>query len=168
MPSKFIWKVPLKNYDASYAHHFFELFNTWIPNSPEIFVDVADYQHTSDGPIVVLVGHYCDYVLDRTDDMPNVMIRYKRVPTHFNGSLIESALKDFRARLALLEKAEITPKIEFDWSRLQFILNDRALQSDPAQVKEITAAVEAAWNKDWHGIQIKMHPDASGRMRWTA
>ena len=58
------WKLHLDESAVGTPHEWFKAFAPWIPDSPEVFVDVADYAHVEDGPVVFLSGHNVCYSLD--------------------------------------------------------------------------------------------------------
>src|SRR5690606_15524340 len=60
------WKLHLDESTVGNPHDWFKAFGTWIPDSPEVFVDVADYSHVQDGPVIFLSGHNECYSLDAT------------------------------------------------------------------------------------------------------
>lgn len=124
---KIIWKIPITTPKIAEPDRFFKIFNTWIPDSPEIFVDVADYQHVTDGPLTVLVGHYVDYVLDLTDNELGLMYRRKRDLDGDNKAKINDTLHEALKGFHRMEQErEFSGKLKFDTSLLEFIVNDRA------------------------------------------
>lgn len=120
----------------------FRIFNDWIPDSEEIFIDVADYDHCYGGVKVILAGHYTHYYWDETDGQLGLM--YSRVrPFELNGeadgndskNTDESSKKKIKdsliSFLKRLEQFRQDPRLEgeviFDPKRLRFSINDRAL-----------------------------------------
>ncbi len=131
---KINWKIFFKDPASAKPDDFFRVFNTWIPDSPEIFIDVADYQHVHDGPITLLVGHYADFALDDSDRKRGLLYSRKRVE---EGSNHEKLKRSLAATLKGAERLEKDPvfggKISFKTSELQLIVNDRALAPNTSQ-----------------------------------
>ena len=126
---KINWKAFLLNNALSISTEvLFRIFNDWIPNSEEIFIDVVDYSHCHGGVKVILAGHYAHYYLDETGDELGLL--YSRVkPLEMdNSEKIMTTLKSFLNRLRQFkEDPRIANKIQFDLQRLQFTVNDRGL-----------------------------------------
>ena len=121
---------------------FFKALNNWIPNSPEVFVDVADYKHVSDGPITLLYGHYCDFVLDDTDHKRGFAYAYKRVMNGSDEEKIATTLKAFLNGCVRLEKeADYNKEAGLLTNKIEFIINDRALAPNTAETFDALAPV---------------------------
>lgn len=127
---KIQWKLFFKNPSEIKPDNFFRIFNTWIPGSEEIFVDVTDYSHTHDGPVTLLVGHYLDYALDNTDLKLGFLYSHKQPLTGNNQEKLSATFKRF---LQACQKL----KIEFKTDEIFFQINDRALA--PPTPKSFTA-----------------------------
>lgn len=122
---KIHWKIFIKRPSSPDPGLFFKVFNTWIPNSPEIFVDVADYKHVEDGPKTLLVGHFADFGLDHTGRRYGLTYRLKRTQP---GMTLESTLRlTLEGALRLEESPEFEGKLEFATDELLLVLNSRAL-----------------------------------------
>lgn len=117
---KIQWKLFFKNPSAIKPDDFFRIFNTWIPNSEEVFVDVADYSHTHDGPVTLLVGHYLDYALDNTDLKLGFLYSHKQPLAGDNQEKLNSTFQRFLQACQRL-------KTEFKTDEIFFQINDRAL-----------------------------------------
>jgi|APSaa5957512535_1039671.scaffolds.fasta_scaffold168242_2 hypothetical protein len=129
--NKFIWKIQIQSKETATAENFFKVFNTWIPDSLEVFVDVTDYAHVHNGPITLLVGHYVDYVLDNSGGELGLMYRQKREFPLTAKAPIEQGLAQLQAACKRLENdSTFAGKLKFDTSKLTLILNDRALASN--------------------------------------
>ncbi len=123
--NKINWKLFFEKPQAVRPDDFFKVFNTWIPASPEVFVDVADYQHVKDGPLTLLSGYYVDYVLDHTDRKLGFLYNQK-VPRA--GETLKQTLKDFLKTCDRLVKDPLfAGKLQLSSSELQLTINDRAL-----------------------------------------
>src|SRR4051812_37318649 len=86
------WKLHLENPAEAEPDEWFKVFNGWIPDSPEIFVDVADYRHVQDGPVTILVGHYVNYSLDSTGRRLGLLYDYKHPMEGGNRDKLRSSL----------------------------------------------------------------------------
>lgn len=109
---------------------FFKIFNTWIPGSPEIFIDVVDYKHLSDGPLTLLVGHAVDYALDRTGGTsPRHGFLYAhKLSLDGKDPSPQSTLRDaLRAAKRLADDPEWKGSLAFRTDELLFMVNDRGL-----------------------------------------
>ncbi|OGQ19231.1 MAG: hypothetical protein A3E27_04430 [Deltaproteobacteria bacterium RIFCSPHIGHO2_12_FULL_40_32] len=134
---KINWKLHFKNPEAAQADDFFKVFNTWIPDSPEIFIDVADYQHVRDGTITILVGHYVDYALDEMDRKLGFLYSHKRLMDGSNQDKLQNTFRDFLNHAQkLLDDSFFKGKLNFDTAELLFFINDRALAPNTPQTLE--------------------------------
>jgi len=125
---KINWKIHFENPEAASSDTFFKVFNKWIPNSPEIFVDVADYQHVHDGPWTILIGHYVDYALDHTNRRLGFQFNRKQpLSGNTETNLRQTLLEFLQACKKLISFSEFQPPLKFNTQELLFIVNDRAL-----------------------------------------
>lgn len=171
---KINWKIFFK--DASWARPdiFFKVFNNWIPNSPEIFIDVADYQHVHDGPLTLLVGHYVDYSLDASDSRlgtPSLGLVYncKKPMEGDNRSKLVSTL---RSLLSAGKRLEADPvfegKLSFDAKELDFIVNDRALAPyHDRAYKELKGDLDWFFSQLYGEGQYTLEPETNPKKRFA-
>lgn len=125
---KIHWKLYFKNPGAAKPADFFKVFNTWIPNSPEIFIDVADYQHVHDGPWTLLVGHILDYALDHSDRRLGFLYNRKKPMDGSTAEKLANSLRDFlKACLRLEQDPIFSGKLSLATHELLFLINDRAI-----------------------------------------
>lgn len=125
---KINWKAFVQDPSAADPDAFFKVFNTWIPDSPEIFVDVADYQHAHDGPLTALIGHYADYWLDAADRRVGILYNRRLPADGSNAEKLQSSLRDLLRACARLERdPEFGGRLKFRTDELLFMINDRAL-----------------------------------------
>ena len=129
---KINWKLYFKNPESAKPEAFFKVFNTWIPNSPEVFVDVADYAHINDGPKILLYGHYVDYALDEMDRRLGFLYSKKRdVAGEENlaplNERLKTTLSEFLKSCQRLTSDQGLAGLQFKTNELLFIINDRAL-----------------------------------------
>lgn len=106
----------------------FTIFNTWIAGSPEVFIDVSDYSHVPEGPVVLLTGYYADVVIDRADDQLGFLYQQKMPLSGTLSEKLEKTLKTALAAAARFEnEALLNGKMTIDRTRVQFLINDRAI-----------------------------------------
>lgn len=127
------WKIYLDNPADVEPEEFFKAWNAWIPDSPEVFVDVADYQHVNDGPLVVLVGHYLNYSLDSADRKVGLLYDYKQPMEGTNEEKLKTSLVSLlKAAQRLEADAAFKHKPRFK-AELRLIVNSRALAPNTAE-----------------------------------
>lgn len=128
------WKVYLDNPAEAEPHDWFKVWNGWIPDSPEVFVDVADYAHVQDGPVVILVGHYLNLSLDHTGRRLGLLYDYKHPMDGGNEEKLKSSLLGLlRAAKRLEDEAGFGKKPRFNAGELRFIVNSRAIAPNSAE-----------------------------------
>jgi len=134
--SKFIWKIPITSSPEDLADKFFKVFNTWIPTSNELLIDVADYKHTHDGPQTLLVGLHADYIFDTGDNETGLVYRLKRpLKKDFPENLKDSFEAINNAVERLTQDNTFENRLEFG-NRFDFIVNDRLFNDDPKILAE--------------------------------
>jgi len=131
------WKVYLDNEAETEPDEWFKVFNDWIPDSPEIFIDVADYKHVQDGPVVILVGHYLNLSLDHTGRRLGLLYDYKHPMDGSNEEKLKTSLLGIlRAAKRLEDEAGFGKKPKFKAGELRFIVNSRAIAPNSAETLE--------------------------------
>lgn len=161
---KINWRLHFKNQEAICADDFFKVFNTWIPDSPEIFIDVADYQHVRDGTITILVGHYLDYALDDMDRKLGFLYSHKRLMDGTNQDKLKNTFRDFlNHSQKLLNDSLFKGKLDFDMSEVLFFINDRALAPNNSQTLEaakadLTQFADKIFGKGNYTIKPQVNP----------
>jgi hypothetical protein len=131
------WKISLDNPAEAEPDEFFKVFSGWIPDSPEIFIDVADYKHVQDGPVTLLVGHYMNYSLDHTGRTLGLLSDQKQPMDGSNEDKLRATLAGvLRVAKRLEEDAGFTHKPRFNAGSLRFIVNSRALAPNTAATLE--------------------------------
>ena len=127
---KIKWSIVFKQSKNLPLDLFYQCFNHWIPNSPEIFVDVVSYVHVYGGVKLFLAGHYESYAIEEIEEK-TLFFSYLR-----NGVLSESdnalklkiTFKNFIKRFLDFKSFEdVSKKCEFNASQLIFQVNDRAI-----------------------------------------
>lgn len=136
--SRLKWKLFFTKNSKVDPDKWFEFFNTWITDNEETFIDVADYKHVQDGPLVALVGHYADCFLDDSNQEYGFVFTYKR--NGLCGSLAERFRQSFYRTVFraqnILDSGFFGGDISFDLSRAQLIFNDRALTPNTSEIFE--------------------------------
>lgn len=125
---KINWKLNITNPEIFDSTLLFKIFNTWIPASPEVFVDVADYRHVKDGPLVILVGHFVDYAWDHADYQHGFLYNGRQPTEGSNQEKIVNSLTAFlKAAKRFRDAPEWKTKPQFKTDELTFLVNDRGL-----------------------------------------
>lgn len=122
------WKIHLDESTVGDHHDWFKVFGTWIPDSPEVFVDVADYSHVTDGPVIFLSGHNEAYTLDKTTGRHGLLYERRQPVDTENPETLRASLKTTLAHAALVEGDDIFKvKPKFLAGDVKFIVNNRAI-----------------------------------------
>jgi hypothetical protein len=122
------WKLHLDEATVGDHHDWFKVFGTWIPGSPEVFVDVADYSHVTDGPVIFLSGHNEAYTLDKTTGRHGLLYERRQPVETDNAQTLHDSLKTTLAHAALVEgDATFKTKPKFLAGDVKFIVNNRAI-----------------------------------------
>lgn len=131
------WKLYLENPAEAEPDEFFKVLSGWIPNSPEVYIDVADYQHVQDGPVTLLVGHYVNYSLDSTGRRLGLLADFKQPLEGTNVfKLTHTLLGLLNAAKRLEDDVAFSHRPKFDASEIRFIINSRALAPNTAETFE--------------------------------
>lgn len=156
---KINWKLFIKTTNLP-SHDFFKAFSKWIPDSSEVFVDVVDYAHMPEGPVIFLAGHHVDYSLDRTDGELGLLYSQK---TPLPGSDAERLKLTLDQAIAAAKKLEGDPvfagKLSFDRNKLQLVINDRAAAPNtPETFQKISALAESVLKSNGARCQHRNNP----------
>ncbi|MDB5103760.1 MAG: hypothetical protein JWP91_1449 [Fibrobacteres bacterium] len=132
------WKIHLENPAQAEPDEWFKVLSTWIPDAPEIFIDVADYKHVPDGPVTLLVGHYVNYSLDATGRQLGLLYDYKHPMDGTNEEKIRSSLLGLlRVAKRLEDDAGFhAGKPKFKAGEIRFIVNSRAIAPNSPETLE--------------------------------
>ncbi len=164
---KINWKLNFKNPEAAKPADFFKVLNKWIPDSPEIFIDVADYRHVQDGPWTLLAGYHADFVLDHGDRKLGFLYSQKSAMEGDNTQKIVSTLVDFlKGCDRLLKDPLFSGKLSFDTSSLEFIVNDRALVPNNKESFEMVKPLLQSIAEKIYG-NANLIQDANPRRRFS-
>jgi hypothetical protein len=162
------WKIFLENPAEAEAEEYFRVFNTWLPDSPEVFLDVADYKHVSDGPVMVLVGHFLNLSLDQAGRRLGLLSDYKLPMDGTNADKLRSTLLGLlRAAKRLEGEAGFSHRPRFKASELQLIVNSRALAPNSAATLEAVKPDLAKVLSAAYGEGFSLDHQADPRLRFS-
>ncbi len=162
------WKLHVDENTVGDHHNWFKAFAAWIPDSPEVFVDVADYSHVQDGPIVFLSGHNECYTLDATSRRLGLLYERRQPADGTNAEKLHASFKTLLLHAARLETDPVfgdkAPK--FLAGDVKFIVNNRAIAPNTdetlATVKpELDALLSKVYGAD--GYTLEREQDARQR-----
>jgi hypothetical protein len=153
------WKLHLDEATVGDPHDWFKAFAPWIPDSPEVFVDVADYAHVTDGPVIFLSGHEVCYSLDKTNGRHGLLYERRQPAEGSNPEKLRESLKALLDHAARLEgDATFATKPKFLVNDLKFIVNNRAIAPNNdetlATVKpELSALLDALYGAGGYALE---------------
>lgn len=160
---KINWKIFFDQSSQINPHNFFKVFNTWIPNSPEIFVDVADYQHVHDGPLILLVGYSVDYALDARDRRLGFHYSSKKPLEGDNTIKLARSLDAFLKACQRLTSDEIfKEKLKFKRDELLFFIHDRGVAPNTQSTwKTFSPLISDLFDKKVGKGNFKLEPETN-------
>ena len=153
------WKLHLDEATVGDAHDWFKVFATWIPDSPEVFVDVADYSHVTNGPVIFLSGHNECYTLDKTTGRHGLLYERRQPAEGTNPEKLKASLKTLLSHASRVENdATFKVKPKFLAGDLKFILNNRGIAPNTdatlAAVKpELSALLDAVYGAGNYALE---------------
>ena len=103
-----------------------EVFHGWVASqlTDSLLIDVADYRHVPEGPLVILVGHEADYVMDNSRGRLGLVYNRKAVVDGSNADRFGQAIG---AAVDACDRLEGEMKgLKFDRSEFDLAINDRA------------------------------------------
>ncbi len=118
-------KIPFETY--------IPIFHSWIQQklTEEMLIDVADYAHVPEGPGVLLIGHQANISMDNIEGRLGLLYNRKVKEEGTNAEKIRRILKLALSHAQRLEQEPaLAGKLQFDFSKLQWIVNDRLLASN--------------------------------------
>ncbi len=161
---KINWKFFVEDPVHAAPDIFFKVFNTWIPDDPEIFVDVADYQHVHDGPLIALVGYYTDYWLDTTDRRVGLLYNRRLPMEGTNGEKLGSSFREIlQACVRLQNDPEFKGRLRFRKDEFLFIINDRGIAPNTKETfdvvrPELESILDGVYGKNQYSVEHLNHP----------
>jgi hypothetical protein len=158
------WKIHLENAGAAKPQEWFQVFNTWIPDPAEIFVDVADYSHVEDGPVILLSGHETFYSLDGIGRRLGLLYDRRQPLAGSEAGKLKATLSAvLNAAVRLENDAGFSEKPRFLAGDLLFAVNNRALSpNNEATLAAVKPELEALLGKVYGagGFSLEREPDA--------
>ena len=162
------WKIHLADGTSPPPQEWFRVFGTWIPDSPEVFVDVADYSHVEDGPVVYLAGLHVCYSLDGAGRRLGLLYD-RRLPMEGSNAdkLAESLLSVLQAAKRLEDDATFAKKPVFQAGNMILIVNNRALcPNTEATLAALQPDLEALLGRIYGAGDFSLKRDADPRRRF--
>ncbi len=147
-----------------------EIFGRWRTEEGEELVDLADYAHLAQGPLVVLIGKRYNLSVDTTRGRPGILYSTKKglegdLPGRFR-EVIRQALKKASR---LLAEPGFPPGVRPRVGALEVVLNDRILfPNDDATDREVRPALEEALARAYGEgrCSIRRDPDPGRRLAY--
>jgi hypothetical protein len=109
---------------------FVAVFHRWIRTRAldGLLIDVADYEHVSEGPSIVLVGHEGNYSLDTADGRMGLCYSRKQPARgDLDERLVTLVRSVVRASRLLEEDADLGGGLHFEGGEILLFANDRLL-----------------------------------------
>lgn len=150
------------------AEDAFRIFSQWIPETTdEVLIDVADYQHVSEGPKTVLVGHEANYILDNSGGRYGLLYGQKAVAEGSNQERLRTVLAAaLKACRRLEETEDATAKAEFGCDEVVIVINDRlAVSNTDAALEELRGDLEPVLKQLYGGAAIQLTREGDERHR---
>jgi len=151
---------------------YIPIFHSWIQKkaTEEMLIDVADYAHVPEGPGVLLIGHQAYVSMDNIGGRLGLLYNRKVKEEGTNAEKIRRILKlilQHAKRLA--EEEALKGKLQFDFSNLQWVVNDRLLAPHTEEnfknfVKELQTILSSVYGT----AQIQASAPSDSRQRLTA
>jgi hypothetical protein len=162
------WKLHVDESTVGDPHQWFKAFAPWIPDSPEVFVDVADYSHVEDGPVVFLSGHAVCYSLDATGRRHGLLYERRQPAEGANAEKLLESLTALLKHASLLETdPEFPVKPKFLVHDLKFIINNRAIApNNDETLAAVKPELEALLNKVYGAGGFTLTREADKRQRF--
>jgi hypothetical protein len=162
------WKLHLDEKTVGDPHDWFKAFATWIPDSPEVFVDVADYSHVQDGPVIFLSGHNEAYTLDATTRRLGLLYERRQPAEGTNAEKLYASFKtllDHAARVEADATFKTAPK--FLAGDVKFIINNRAVApNDDTTLATVKPELDALLSKVYGADGYTLEREQDKRQRF--
>ncbi|HEY1686519.1 MAG TPA: hypothetical protein VGG19_17280 [Tepidisphaeraceae bacterium] len=126
------------------------IWHRWIQEqgiSGHLLIDVARYEHVSDGPRLVLVGHEANISYDDTDGRPGLIYQRKRpMEGEFGERLSRVLAATIEACSKLESEAELGAKFKTDELELK-ILDKLEAPNEPGTLKQLEPVIQNVLEK---------------------
>lgn len=152
---------------APSAEEVFRIFSSWIHDTPdEVLIDVADYRHVNEGPLVVLVGHEADRTYDNSAGRIGLLYSRKRPRPGDGASPLAEALRAALATCKRLEDA--APGARFRTDELQLTANDRLrAPNEDATLEALRPGVDEVFGRLFGGGPFTCERQGDSRQRFA-
>lgn len=102
-------------------------------------MDIADYQHVDDGPIILLDGHYNDYALEKINGQWSFTGRFKRGLENDVSQNLSKSFSSFQKRSQEILENLKDHNLAFE-TQTQLEINDRLFSKDENKAWETLQA----------------------------
>jgi hypothetical protein len=130
---------------------FIHIFHGWIQDRvcPELLIDVADYSHVHQGPVVLLIGHEADYGIDADEGRLGLYYQRKAPLAGANRDRFQQA---YDALISARDRLEADPRfgemLRFHRGELELSICDRALAPNtPATFAALEGELRACFDQ---------------------
>ena len=150
------------------------IFHRWIQTRAieQLLVDVADYAHLHEGPLVVLVAHEGNLALDKGGGRLGLQYFRKQASGDpLAARLVASCRHLFKAAAMLEDDPALKGRIRFRGEELEFTSNDRLLASHSGEAFEaLRTVLDPLLKRLYPGAPcvIATNPDQQERLTLTA
>jgi hypothetical protein len=149
-----------------------EIFARWRTEEGEELVDLADYAHLAEGPLVVLIGHRYNLAIDTSGGRAGIQYCSKKglsgSPAGRFSAVIKAGLAKARR---LVAEPGFPPGVRPRPEQIEVVLNDRlSLPNDDEADREIRPALTQALDLLYGNANYTLtrDPDSSRRLCYRA
>jgi hypothetical protein len=168
---KFSVKVHLRTERELDGDPVIEIFGRWRTDPAEEIVDLADYAHIAEGPLVVLVGRRYNLALDTSGGRPGIQYSSKK---GLSGGLADRLAQVIRLALTMARRLVSEPEFpagaRLAPGSLEVAMNDRLLApNDDASHALVSPALAAALDRLYGTgrYEVRRDPDPTHRLSYT-
>jgi hypothetical protein len=131
------------------------VFHSWIQTqavADHLLIDVADYQHVTDGPGTVLVAHEANFSTDRGEERLGLMYFRKQPAGETFGDRLRQAISAALEGCVRLEKdPRLEGRIRFGTDEIQVRIHDRLAAPNTVETFAAVAAEIEAVGRELYG-----------------
>ncbi len=150
---------------------YIPIFHSWIQKkvTEEMLIDVADYAHVPEGPGVLLIGHQAYVSIDNIGGRLGLLYNRKVKEEGTNAEKIRRILKlALQHAKRLAEEETVRGKLQFDFSNLQWVVNDRLLAPHTEEnFKDFTKELQSVLGPVYGNAEMKASAPSDSRQRLT-
>jgi len=141
-------------------------FTEWLKESPDEWLDIADYLHVPSGPGILLVGKRCHVAMDNRRGQPGMLFSLREPFAGSNRERIVAFLRQLSEFAARIERDK--PAVRFRRDLGEFAVNDRVgfpntPEAFDAIADDLRSAVQEAFGVD----NARLSRDEDRRQRLT-